>query len=231
MNHSYSLLCKFRLIGEEGYFSTIFDFNAHILSDGKHGWYDSPEIDFKKWRQTVIESQMNVQKYGFEANITENHDEPRGASRILPEYARTPVQWSDGENAGFTTGKPWLKVNANYKAINVAVQEKDNDSVLNYYRRLTALRKSVEYKEVFTYGEFVPAYEDTESVMAYYRVDVDKRMLVAVNFGKEAAEIELAYPVRRVVLSNRAGVAADPMTVPVKMLRLEGCEAIVLECE
>lgn len=295
-----------KFIGEDGYFSTIFDFNAHILSDGKHGWYDSPDIDFKKWRETVIRSQLNVQKYGFEANIIENHDEPRGASRFLPEYARTaagtkmlgtvnillrgipfifqgqeigmqnavwnsidefddintkdqydvarkagfsdeealaacsrmsrdnartPVQWSGGENAGFTTGKPWLKVNANYKEINVADQEKNEDSVLNYYRRLVAVRKSQEYRDVFTYGEFVPAYEDTETVMAYYRVDGDKRMLVAANFGKEAAEIELAYPVRRVALSNRKGIEVDCMPVPVNILRLDSCEAIVLECE
>lgn len=152
-------------------------------------------------------------------------------SRMSRDNARTPVQWSGGENAGFTTGKPWLKVNANYKEINVADQEKNEDSVLNYYRRLVAVRKSQEYRDVFTYGEFVPAYEDTETVMAYYRVDGDKRMLVAANFGKEAAEIELAYPVRRVALSNRTGIEVDCMPVLVNILRLDSCEAIVLECE
>lgn len=152
-------------------------------------------------------------------------------SRMSRDNARTPVQWSGGENAGFTTGKPWLKVNANYKEINVADQEKNEDSVLNYYRRLVAVRKSQEYRDVFTYGEFVPAYEDTETVMAYYRVDGDKRMLVAANFGKEAAEIELAYPVRCVALSNRTGIEVDCMPVPVNILRLDSCEAIVLECE
>jgi len=216
----------------------------------EHGWYDAPEMEFKKWRETVINSQLEVQKTGFEANIIENHDEPRGVSRFLPEYARTPagtkmlgtvslllrgipfiyqgqeigmqnavwesieeyddistkdqyhiareaglsneealkvcgkmsrdnartpVQWSNQENAGFTTGTPWLKVNSNYTAINVESQEAQPDSVLNYYRKLTALRKSEEYKEVFTYGEFVPEYEATESVMAYYRVDDEKR--------------------------------------------------------
>lgn len=78
-------------IGEGGHFSTIFDFSAHSLSDGEHGWYDAPRIDFKKWRETVIDSQLTVQECGFEANIIENHDEPRGVSRFLPEYARTPA--------------------------------------------------------------------------------------------------------------------------------------------
>ena len=54
-------------------------------------WYDAPHVDFKTWRDTILSSQINVQKYGLEANIIENHDEPRGVSRFLPEYAQTPV--------------------------------------------------------------------------------------------------------------------------------------------
>lgn len=69
-------------IGEDGHFSTIFDFSAHCLSDGAHGWYDAPPLDFKTWRETVTNSQLEVQKCGFEANIIENHDEPRGVSRF-----------------------------------------------------------------------------------------------------------------------------------------------------
>lgn len=286
-------------IGENGHFSTIFDFSAHCLSDGEHGWYDAPRIDFKRWRETVIDAQLEVQACGFEANIIENHDEPRGVSRFLPEYAqnpagtkmlgtvslllrgipfiyqgqeigmqnavwdsieeyddistkdqyriareagltdeealevcgrmsrdnaRTPVQWSSQENAGFTTGTPWLKVNANYQEINVERQENDADSVLNYYRRLVAVRKSPEYKEVFTYGKFVPMYQDTETIMAYYRENENQRVLVAANFGKEAAELKLEYPVKRVVLSNQ-----NKAERPNQMLKLESCEVIVLE--
>lgn len=288
-----------QFIGEEGHFSTIFDFSAHSLSDGEHGWYDAPAVDFKRWRETIINSQMEIQKSGFEANIIENHDEPRGVSRFLPEYARTPagtkmlgtisvllrgipfiyqgqeigmqnavwnsidefddistkdqyhiarkaglsneealevcakmsrdnartpMQWSSKENAGFTTGMPWLKVNSNYKEINVKSQEKDADSVLNYYRKLVKVRKSPEYKEVFTYGQFEPAYEDTDSIMAYYRFDGEKRVLVVANFGKEAVELELQYPVKNIILSNRDRKKAE------RTLQLDGLEVIVLEC-
>ena len=76
-------------IGENGHFSTIFDFSAHCLSDGKHGWYDAPKMEFSKWRKAIFQSQMETQKYGFKANIIENHDEPRGVSRFLPAYAQT----------------------------------------------------------------------------------------------------------------------------------------------
>ncbi len=292
-----------KFIGKDGYFSTIFDFSAHCLSDGKHGWYDAPQIDFKEWRETVINSQLEVQKCGFEANIIENHDEPRGASRFLPEYAvnpdgikmlgtinillrgipfiyqgqeigmqnavwnsieeyddintkdqydiarkagltdqealaacgrmsrdnaRTPVQWSHTENAGFTVGTPWLKVNSNYKEINVEDQEKDEDSILNYYRRLIRLRKSEEFREIFTYGEFVPVYHDTENIMAYYRLDGDRRILVAANFGKEAAEIEFEYPIKKMILSNQKGVEIEEGK---RGLRLESCQVVILECD
>ena len=74
-----------QFIGDNGHFSTIFDFCAHSLSDGAHGWYDAPHVDFKTWRDTILSSQINVQKYGLEANIIENHDEPRGISRYIPE--------------------------------------------------------------------------------------------------------------------------------------------------
>lgn len=289
-----------QFIGENGHFSTIFDFSAHTLSDGAHGWYDAPDINFNDWRKTIINSQLQVQKCGIEANIIENHDEPRGVSRFLPEYARnplgtkmlgtvsillrgipfiyqgqeigmqnaiwndvkeyndintidqynlaisaglsdkealavcskmsrdnarTPVQWSDADNAGFTTGTPWLKVNSNYKDINVQSQENDPDSVLNYYRKLVATRKSPEYNEVFTYGVFEPAYEDTESVMAYYRVSNNQRILVVADFGKESTAIELKYPVKKIVLSN-VGIKE----INGKVLKLESCEVIVIEC-
>ena len=290
-----------QFIGEDGHFSTIFDFSAHCLSDGEHGWYDAPAINFRKWRETVINSQLEVQECGFEANIIENHDEPRGVSRFLPEYARTPagtkmlgtvslllrgipfiyqgqeigmqnavwnsieeyddistkdqyhiareagltneealevcgrmsrdnartpVQWNAQENAGFTTGTPWLKVNANYREINAEQQENDADSVLNYYRKLVAVRKSPEYKETFTYGKFVPVYQDTENIMAYYRVEGNQRILVAANFGKEPAELKLEYPVKRVILSNQ-----NKVEKPEQMLKLNSCEVIVLECD
>ena len=289
-----------QFIGENGHFYTIFDFSAHALSNGAHGWYDAPDINFNDWRKTIINSQLQVQKCGIEANIIENHDEPRGVSRFLPEYARnplgtkmlgtvsvllrgipfiyqgqeigmqnavwndvkeyndintidqynlaisaglsdkealavcskmsrdnarTPVQWSDSDNAGFTTGTPWLKVNSNYKDINVQNQENDPDSVLNYYRKLVATRKSPEYKEVFTYGVFEPAYEDTEYVMAYYRVSDNQRILVAANFGKDAKTIELNFPVKKVVLSNVGRKEINEVS-----LKLDSCEVIVIEC-
>ena len=69
-------------IGEDGHFSTMFDFSAHELSFSEHGWYDSREVGFAEWRDTIFASQKEVEDIGFKANIIENHDEPRGASRF-----------------------------------------------------------------------------------------------------------------------------------------------------
>ena len=86
------------------------------------------------------------------------------------------MQWKAEDNAGFTTGTPWLKVNPDYTKINVQVQESDPDSVLNYYRKLTALRKDPRYVQTFTYGRFVPVRERIpEQVLAYLREDEQQK--------------------------------------------------------
>ncbi len=75
-------------VGDDGHFSSMFDFSAHELTYGEHGWYDSKPVDFKRWREILFASQKEMEGIGFKANIIENHDEPRGASRYLPEYAQ-----------------------------------------------------------------------------------------------------------------------------------------------
>ena len=139
------------------------------------------------------------------------------------DNARTPMQWSAGENAGFTTGKPWLKVNPDYKERNVEAEEKDQSSVLSYYKELLALRKSEDYREVFTYGDFVPAYEGEEMLLAYYRQDEKKKILVAANFGKGETSFLLEKEGKE-ILKNRKDVLLRE-----KELILPGCGVAVVE--
>ena len=142
------------------------------------------------------------------------------------------MQWSGEKYAGFTQGKPWLKVNPNYTEINVEAQQKAEDSVLHYYQELIALRKSEEWKETFTYGIFAPAYEQQENVMAFYRIldgsagkkALEKRVLIAANFGKETVELPLEYPVKQTLLTNL------PQNSASETLKLAGCGVMVLEC-
>ena len=99
--------------------------------------------------------------------------------------------------------------------------------MLHYYRRLLALRKSSEYKETFTYGTFIPAYENTETIMAYYRSTAEQRILVAANFGKETVSLHLEYDVKKVLLSN---AVSDNVCAAENILKLNSCEVVVLEC-
>ena len=149
-------------------------------------------------------------------------------SRMSRDNARTPMQWNGEKNGGFTKGTPWLKVNASYEEVNVEDQEQDADSVLNYYRKLVALRKSDELKEVFTYGEFLPDYENVDVIMAFYRKDESKCILVAANFGKDAATIKLKSGIKKVWLSNWEEEMVD---FEADTLNLRSCEVVVLELE
>ena len=291
-------------VGENGHFSTMFDFSAHLLTGGEHGWYDAKPVKFSEWKRTVIESQLEVQNVGFLANIIENHDEPRGASTYLPEYAvnprgikmlaavnillrglpflyqgqeigmrncpmdsiedyedqyrtaleagcteeealdacirysrdnaRTPMQWSHEKEAGFTTGKPWLKVNPNYTEINVEDQLNDEDSVLHFYKKLIALRKSEAYRETLIFGRFVPAFEADEDVFAFYREsESGDRIFIAANFGKEEKTLTLPEKSYTVLLTNDDSAPEGTLSTLENdgTLCLKSCGAIVLREE
>ena len=287
-------------VGDDGHFSSMFDFSAHELTYGEHGWYDSKKIDFKRWREILFASQKEMEGIGFKANIIENHDEPRGASRYLPDYAqnemgkkmlattsillrgipfiyqgqeigmtnchrndiseyddistkdqyqvaikagctkeealaccyensrdnaRTPMQWSADEKGGFSVHVPWLAMNPNYKEINVREQEGREDSVLSYYKKLIALRKSPEFKETFVYGRVVPVYEDTDTIFGFMRIGEEngQKILVIANYGKDAAELMLPGEVKEILLSN-----TGRKTLPGEKIMLESLETAVL---
>ena len=285
-------------IGDNGYFSSMFDFEETIWGASDKGWYDCKQITPDAYKKCCFTTQRKIGDIGFVSNIIENHDEPRGVSRYIPEgdccdaskkmlgglnfmlrglpfiyqgqelgmenvkfesidqvddissldeykvaleagctpeealkavsrfsrdNARTPMQWTDGENAGFTTGKPWLKVNANYTKINAESQMNDPESVRSFYKKLIALRKNPEYKETVVYGELEPVWEDVHNLMAYYRKG-DKTLLVVGNYQKEPQTIELAGECRKVLINNYDNVAMDG-----NKIELQGYQFLVIE--
>ncbi|WP_078382682.1 glycoside hydrolase family 13 protein [Sutcliffiella halmapala] len=104
------------------------------------------------------------------------------------DNSRTPMQWNDKPNGGFTTGTPWMGVNDNYKTINVEKQWNDPNSVLSFYRDMINLRKA---EEVFVYGEYNLILEDDTNVYGYTRTFEDKKAVVLCNISEEEVEIEL----------------------------------------
>ena len=98
------------------------------------------------------------------------------------DNARTPMQWTGGENAGFTTGKPWFVLNPNYQQINAQAALADPDSVFYYYQALIALRKRYD---VFREGDFTLLASDDERLFVYTRKTETEALLVACNFSRE----------------------------------------------
>ena len=248
----------YKFIGKDGYFSSIFDFDMEVLGqEQSNRWYLNKDFTTNQLRDVIFKSQIEALGIGFKANIIENHDEPRGASRYIMDgecndiskkalaiievmrrgipfiyqgqeigmtnnkvdcidkfndistienydrairegfskeealslvnkfsrdNARTPFQWDNSINAGFTKGTPWLQVNENYKEINAKLQIDDKDSVLSFYKKLINLRKSNEYKEVVVYGEFIPDLEVYDNVIAFYRKGTNKCLMVIINY-------------------------------------------------
>ena len=133
------------------------------------------------------------------------------------------MQWSDSKNAGFSEGTPWIKVNPNYKEINVESQINNEGSILKYYRKLVALRKSKEYNEIFTYGDFEPAYLDKNKIFAFYRELDNMKILVAANFGETDTTLELERDNNKILLSNM-----NPRLSADHELNLKSCEVVIL---
>ena len=289
-------------IGDNGYFSSMFDFNETIFGTSEKGWYDASPITPDDYKRCCFESQAKIGDIGLLSNIIENHDEPRGVSRYIPEgecctqskkllaamnfmlrglpfiyqgqelgmenvpfssideiddistldeyqvalnaglspadalhavakfsrdNARTPMQWSGEANAGFTTGKPWLKVNPNYTSINAADQLEDPDSVRSFYKELIALRKDPDYKETVVYGELKPYLEEQHNLMAYYRKG-EQTLLVIGNYQMEEQTVELPSEYhseyKKILLNNYPELVQDGTA-----LILHGYQAVVLE--
>ena len=140
------------------------------------------------------------------------------------DNARTPMQWSAEPGLGFSDGTAWLISPKPDVAINVEDQEKDPNSILNYYRQLTALYRHPLYGNTIRFGDMIPAYRDRENIIAFERRG-DKRLLVVSNFQNRQATLELPAPIKTVVLNNTAGLFQEGDQV----LELTPYQTVVLE--
>lgn len=127
------------------------------------------------------------------------------------DNARTPMPWDTSENAGFTTGTPWLALNPNYNKINVADQLKREDSVFHYYQKLIKLRK--EY-EIIVYGKYELLLPDDEHIFAYVRTLGNQKLLVVCNFSKTEQKFDFSgYENAKVLISNYDGNISEKATL------------------
>lgn len=286
-------------IGENGHFSSKFDFAPEICGKGG-AWYEHETVTPEMYKNAIFDSQLRVADIGFLSNIIENHDEPRGVCRYIPEgdlndtskkalaavyfflrgipfiyqgqeigmencpfesidqiddisskdeykvcrdagyseeesmkllrvysrdNARTPVQWSNEENAGFSTHKPWMIVNPNYREINLAKQKDDRNSVYAFYKKMIALYKDPAYHETLTFGRFEPYMRETKNLIAYYRKGEGQTLLVLANFQNEPQTVMLPEAADNVILNNCASVDVDDNG----RITLGGYQAVMIE--
>jgi oligo-1,6-glucosidase len=152
-----------------------------------------------------IEDYRDIESINMHQYITINDGDLQrfmSAQKITArDNGRTPFQWDESDNAGFTHGKPWLKVNPNYKEVNVKNQENNRDSILSYFKTLIELRK--KYKTLI-YGNYQLLDATNKSVYAYIRKDENGLFLVLLNFTSVDARFDINFDLNdaELIMSN-----------------------------
>ena len=156
---------------------------SYLFQKGTPFLYQGQEIGMLNWRPESPEMYEDVQtRWQYEHSATGKSPDKRLQRlwRSSRDSARTPVQWDSSENAGFTTGEPWFYVNHNYGQINVAQQEEDPDSILNFYRKAIALRKKLSCVRD---GNYIEHKKGSSKLYVYSRQNSRQRILVVCSFS------------------------------------------------
>ncbi len=156
--------------------------------------YQGEELGMTNVYFDKLEDYRDVESFNAYKEMTEtfgvSHEEMMGyLKKIGRDNARTPMQWDDSENAGFTTGTPWIKVNPNYKEINAKQQVGNPDSVFSYYKELIRLRHE---NEIIVYGDYELLEPDNEELFIYTRTLGDEKLVVLCNFTDHDVAIPAA---------------------------------------
>jgi len=184
---------------------------SYLFQKGTPFIYQGQEIGMTNWRPGNAELYEDVQSIH---HFKESKKSPGKALKELwrssRDSARTPVQWTSGENAGFTTGTPWFSVNANYKEINAENEEKNPDSILNFYKKAIALRKSLPCVRNGVYKEH---FRLNRSLYVYSMTNEDQKILVVVSFKGKSVRMKVPRSfdmnAAECVLSSEKDVSSD----------------------
>ncbi len=133
------------------------------------------------------------------------------------DNARTPMQWDDTKEAGFTTGKPWIGVNPNYKTINAKVELEDSNSVFYYYQKLIEFRRKSQWSDIIVYGTYQLLDKEDENIFAYTRQLGDRKILVVCNVSANEVQYKLDFDVegKACLIRNYDNVDLEKeMTIP-----------------
>lgn len=190
-------------------------------------YYFGDELGMSNIKFTDISEYRDIETIGMYGQIkSKGGDLQRfinGQKISARDNGRTPFQWTSGPNAGFTSGTPWLKVNENKATVNVDAQEKDPNSILNYFRKLLKLRKN--NKDVLVYGKYTLLDRNNPDVYAYIRESAREKFLILLCFNKNGGQFQLGDLVPgEELISNLA-----PLNISGKTVSLQPYQACVLK--
>jgi oligo-1,6-glucosidase len=170
--------------------------------------YQGEEIGMTNVRFDSIDDYKDIETLNmYREKVIENGEDPQKVMEAIyakgRDNARTPFQWDDSENAGFTTGTPWIKVNPNYKEINAKQAVEDPNSIYHYYRKLIQLRKQYP---IVVYGSYDIILPEHEQIYAYTRTYKNEKLLVILNFSADQPIFELpkdiTFKTKELLISN-----------------------------
>jgi oligo-1,6-glucosidase len=191
--------------------------------------YQGEEIGMTNVRFPSIEDYRDIETLNmYKERVEEYGEDPQEVMEKIyykgRDNARTPMQWDDSENAGFTTGTPWIQVNPNYKEINVKAALADPNSVFHYYKKLIQLRKQ---HDIIVYGTYDLILEDDPYIYAYTRTLGNEKLIVITNFSEHTPVFQLpddiTYNTKELLISNYDVDEAEEL----KEIRLRPWEARV----
>lgn len=228
-NHDFARMVS-RFGNDKEYWSASAKmlFIMQATQNGTLNIYQGDEIGMTNIVLDSIDEVKDVQSLNF---YNENLETKRFSKKLALEMinkegrdnARTPIQWNDEINGGFSMKEPWLKPNPNYKEINVAQQDDDPDSILNFYRDLLMVRKDYD---VFVYGDFEELEFSNPDLYIYKKTLGNEKIMVALNFGSENTDfaIDANTSMGDIIINNY-----KKLGVKDNIIQLEPYQGVIVE--
>jgi len=191
--------------------------------------YQGEEVGLTDTNYDTIEDYNDLLDHHLFNVLTEDKGmAPASALKQLQHFsrdnARVPMRWDATDNAGFTSGKPWLKMPNNYKTLNVAKDYEDHKGTYNFYKALIGLRRDSVYSDTITYGKHRLLEVEHPQLWAYERFDEGNRLLILSNFTEEICQVSMALKAQKILLTNY-----DREDVDLSSYTMSPYETLVLE--
>lgn len=195
------------------YYSKTMLATMYFMLRGTPFIYQGQEIGMENCIMDNINEFDDISTYGQYEMALEEGLNQRDALKLVNkrsrDNARTPFQWNNDNNCGFTDNKPWIKINNNYKVINAKSQIDNPNSVFSFYKELISIRKNSIYSDILIYGYIEPCLTEYDNIIAYKRTLNNKSLLIINNFNSKNISIKLETDIKNIILNNYTNFRND----------------------